>query len=535
MSEYNLLDEKWILVLDKQGKMQEFSILDVFRQAQEIIRLANELPTLDIAILRLLLAIMHSSLARKVRDYSDGIRLWGELWKNGLPFEKISAYLERWRDRFYLFDDRYPFYQVASLNKGTEYDIPKLLGTLSESGNKVRQFPQRSGRGKYMVTDAEAARWLLYVNAFDDTSAKPTKTQDGSKRLSVGAGWLGKLGLVYAVGDTLEKTLLLNFILLDEGGNPWDAGQASWELDKQRDGERTPVTYPRSQSELLALQSRRLLLNRVNGSIKGFTLLGGDFFPKENAFCEQMTLWRQQDKNEFVPKRHSASKQLWRDFQSLTAYGSDDCHRPGVVKWLDVLEANDVFHENQIKLATAFVGFGDKDFFVDDIGSDSLSFNAGMLSSIGADWVPRICEILSSTDEAVKAVGTLAADLVEAAGDKRDKQGKLSPPMTGKRDSAKTEAYFRLDEPFRSWLAAIAPKVDRMDIKLDEWNEITFKMLSKLGEELVAQMGATAFIGVMPSKNSGRNPINSSIAYNKFMSKIYKLLKKGEVTTDYEQ
>lgn len=240
MSEYNLLDEKWILVLDKKGKMQEFSILDVFRQAKEIIGLANELPTLDIAILRLLLAIMHSSLARKVCDYSEGIKLWSELWENSLPFEKISAYLEGWRDRFYLFDDKYPFYQVATLNKGTNYDVPKLLGTLSESGNKVRQFPQRSGKEKYKVTDAEAARWLLYVNAFDDTSAKPTRTEDGSKRLSVGAGWLGKLGLVYSVGDTLEETLLLNFVLLDEDGNPWDTGQAVWELDKQRDGERTP-------------------------------------------------------------------------------------------------------------------------------------------------------------------------------------------------------------------------------------------------------------------------------------------------------
>ena len=328
MRKFNLLEESWIIVLDKQGKMRELSLLDVFRNSNDIVGLANELPTLDIAILRLLLAIMHSALAREVRDYAEGIRIWRDLWENGIPFDKVSEYLEKWWDRFYLFDDNYPFYQIAALDKGTEYGVPKLLGILSESGNKVRQFPQRSGKGKYIITHAEAVRWLLYVNAFDDTSAKPTKTKDGSKRPSVGAGWLGRLGLVYAVGNTLAETLLLNFVILDEDGNPWGTGQPAWELDIPRDGERTPIPFPKSQVGLLTLQSRRLRLKCENDLVLGYTLLGGDFFPKENAFCEQMTLWRK-DKNDYVPKRHLASKQLWRDFQYLTSYDSDSCHRPG--------------------------------------------------------------------------------------------------------------------------------------------------------------------------------------------------------------
>ena len=43
---------------------------------------------------------------------------------------------------------------------------------------------------------AQAARWLLYVNGFDDTSAKPK----GKNLPSVGAGWLGKLGLIFRTG-----------------------------------------------------------------------------------------------------------------------------------------------------------------------------------------------------------------------------------------------------------------------------------------------------------------------------------------------
>ena len=46
---------------------------------------------------------------------------------------------------------------------------------------------------------AAAARWLLYVNAYDDTSAKPK----GKGLPSPGVGWPGKLGLIAAVGDNL--------------------------------------------------------------------------------------------------------------------------------------------------------------------------------------------------------------------------------------------------------------------------------------------------------------------------------------------
>ena len=146
--------------------------------------------------------------------------------------------------------------------------------------------------------------------------------------------------------------------------------------------------------------------------------------------------------------------------------------------------------------------------------------------------MPRICEVLISTEDAVKAVGTLAADLSEATGDKLDKNDKPSAAMSGKREATKAEAYFRLDEPFRTWLRDIDPKIDKINVKLDQWREISYKILSELGRELVGQMGTKAFIGAFSSSNSERKPMNSSIAYNKFMSKIYKILKKGEVEDD---
>ena len=74
---------------------------------------------------------------------------------------------------------------------------------------------------------AQAARWLLYLNGYDDTSSKP-KTKGAP---SVGAGWLGKLAPIQAVGSNLFETLMLNFILLKDGKELWEAPKPCWELD----------------------------------------------------------------------------------------------------------------------------------------------------------------------------------------------------------------------------------------------------------------------------------------------------------------
>ena len=50
-------------------------------------------------------------------------------------------------------------------------------------------FAVRGGESKSQLTYAEAARWLLFINGFDDASAK-TKVK-GLPSLTV--GWIGRL------------------------------------------------------------------------------------------------------------------------------------------------------------------------------------------------------------------------------------------------------------------------------------------------------------------------------------------------------
>ena len=184
--EFNLIDESWIRVMDNECKMSEVSLKDVILNAHRYKSLSGELPTQDIALMRLILAVLHTVYSRvdengddallDDEDEDEAIDRWKALWRKGRFSEKaISEYFDKWHERFWLFHTDRPFGQVAGLKIGTDYDAPKLNGEISESGNKTRFFSMYLGNEKASLTYPQAARWLIYLNAYDDTSSKPTK------------------------------------------------------------------------------------------------------------------------------------------------------------------------------------------------------------------------------------------------------------------------------------------------------------------------------------------------------------------------
>lgn len=235
-NEFNLLEEPWIRVRTPNCTLKEVSLTDALLHAHEYADLAGELPTQDVAVLRLLLAVLQTIFYRvdvegtpsPLTDEEEALDRWGQLWeKKQLPEKPILDYLATWRDRFWLFHPERPFYQVAEAQIGTEYGAEKLNGEISESENKCRLFQSYGGAEKDSLTYSQAARWLLYLNGFDDTSSKPK----GKGLPSVGAGWLGKIGLFLARGSTLAETLLLNLVLLKNGQELWSPPCPYWELD----------------------------------------------------------------------------------------------------------------------------------------------------------------------------------------------------------------------------------------------------------------------------------------------------------------
>ena len=536
-TEFNLLREPWIRVRMRDYTVKEVSLTDALLHAQEYVDLAGEMPTQDAAMLRLLLAVLHTVFSRvdakgdpaPLVTTDKALLRWGELWKLGhFPEQPLRDYLDKWQERFWLFHPERPFWQVPEAKIGTEYAASKLNGELSESSNKLRLFSAYAGNGKAELSYAQAARWLLSVNGYDDTSAKPK----GKGLPSVGAGWLGKLGYIQAQGKNLFETLMLNLTFLQDAAKLWGENHPCWELDVPRSAERTEIALPDNPAQLLTLQSRRLLLHRQGAKVVGFTLLGGDFFPRENAFAEQMTVWRDQDPKQskktgtytFVPSRHDPSRQFWREFPAVFCEEGGGMRKPGVVRWEELLQSDQgrqLDRRRMVCFRISGMKYGDKDFFVNDSFSDSLTFQAELLEALKKPWRTKITTEIGNCERAAKIVGHLAQNLALAAGGGGDADS----------ESARAQFYFRIDQPFRRWLQSIDPEMDDQDEKMAQWQEQAHQIAKELGRQMVEQAGTAAFVGHrIPDRNNKEKSYlyTAPKAYNSFLYELWNLyVKKG--------
>lgn len=539
--EFNLLDEKWILVRKSDCTVDELSLTDALLKSHEYVELAGELPTQNVSILRLMLAVLHTVFSRyspqgepaPLYDSDDAEYRWKELWNAGrLPEKPIRDYLASVHDRFWLFHPDRPFYQTEAAKIGTEYTASKLNGAVSESGNKIRLFCGCTGVQKSELSYSEAARWLLYVNNYDDTSSKPK----GKNLPSPGAGWLGKLGLITIRGNNLFETLVYNLILLNHKRNfseVWGPECPAWEPDVPNTAERAEIPMPDNLSELYTLQSRRLWLNRDdNEKVIGYTLLGGDFFEKVDAFIEPMTVWSKVKGNEragekFQPRRHDSSVQMWREF-SYAFETAADSHIPGVVLWTKYIKQMLPESRKLISFSIASVQYGDKDFFVNDVFSDSLTFHTDLLTEIGEHWRAKITDEIKKCDESAAALRFLAKDIELAAGSAEDTVLKRAVV-----ERAREQYYYEIDLPFRNWLERIDPNweivSEQEEQALREWRETAKRIALRIGQELVESAGTAAIVGrAVKDKNDKERYYSAPDAYRYFKVKLNEIYPKEE-------
>ena len=69
----------------------------------------------------------------RIKTVADMLNRWEELWRmKKFPFEIISDYLGKYRDRFWLFHPTHPFYQVANLKE--MLNVEQVLDKKSPKG-----------------------------------------------------------------------------------------------------------------------------------------------------------------------------------------------------------------------------------------------------------------------------------------------------------------------------------------------------------------------------------------------------------------
>lgn len=551
--EFNLLDEPWIRVMTEDCTVVERSLMQVLLNSHRYQRLAGELPTQDVALLRLLLAILQTVFYRvdpegeddPIEDRAAAIRRWQALWNAGrFPVQPIRTYLETWKDRFWLFHPEHPFYQVPAAAVGTKFKASKLNGELSESAHKMRLFPLRDGEEKETLSYAEAARWLVTLIGFDDSAS--TKKETGT-----GTGWLGDRVNVYAIGENLFETLMLNLVFLKDGRYVWAENMPAWEQPTMTTAKKREIPLPDNQAELLTLQSRRLILSREENRVTGFSSTGGDFFGKEgrvNAFSEQMTLWRagKTPKNavpQFVPASVDPWRQMWRDFEVILGR-REDTHIPGVVAWLTELRRKNVIPRKYVHIASVGATYDSKKGSIADIISDHLDFQMSLLDAAGELWIVLVGGEIHLIDKVARALGALAEGLYLAQGGQLDGAGKKA--RQSQRDEGMRLLYAAVDLPFREWLAHIgAQHGDDENTRAQEqqcWRSIVFRIADNLGREMVRDAGTAAFTGrwivnemaetngrFFTETNGERKSVfySSPTEYNRYLNNLKSLLKNA--------
>ena len=64
LGRYNLLYKNWISVIDKDGNSKKVSLMEVFKGANNFYDLAGDTKTQDFAVMRILLAVLHTVFSR---------------------------------------------------------------------------------------------------------------------------------------------------------------------------------------------------------------------------------------------------------------------------------------------------------------------------------------------------------------------------------------------------------------------------------------------------------------------------------------
>jgi len=529
---FDLTSEPWIAVRLLDGELTELSLLDAFRRAGEIRDLAGEVPTQTFAIVRLMLAVLYRTLGGSAFDD----KRWPQLWDEGLPLTKLTAYLTRWRDRFDLLSPKQPFFQVAELRteKGETKDVTQLILDLPSNN---RLFTTRAGDGADTLSFAEAARWLVNVQAFDTSGIKSGAVGDsrvkGGKGYPIGLAWSGLLGGVLLEGDTLRETLLLNLVGSSAYFEPEGDDLPPWEREPDGPGERDEP-QPTGPVSLYTWQSRRVRLFSDGNAIVGSLVCNGDALTPQNGYAlgEYMSAWRYSEpqskrsgRRTYMPREHQAGRAFWRGIGAILSDASDAkggtsasaALSPDTVQWLGKLREWDRFpNDKVVRLRAIGVIYGSNNSVVDEVIDDrvllALAVLKGSLPELGltAETAVRLA------DEGAWALRRLAENLARAAGGDAD----------GPRQRAEESAYAALDGPFRRWLASLRSDTD-VTVALRDWKAEARHIIREHGRELVASSGPDAWLGrEVPGRGKEPEILNTARAEAWFLTSLDKTFGK---------
>lgn len=533
---FSLLDEPWILARFHDGQTREISLRDVFAKAHDIVDLGGEVPTQAFAIMRLLLAVLHSAL----RPVGNPDQVWKVIWESDDPLlVLVDGYLENYRNRFDLLDAVRPFYQVADLSTASS-EISSLDKLIADVPNGEPFFTTRLKSGVDRVSFAEAARWVVHCQAFDASGIKSGAVGDdrvkGGRGYPIGVAWAGSLGGLLIEGDNLRKTLLLNLALGDNHGEPLDEkDKPLWERPPLGPEEELRPGAPTGPADLYTWPSRRIRLIHDEEGVFGVLISNGDPLKPQLVQgihnLEPMTAWRRSETQEkalktghhiYMPLTHQPDRAMWRGLSALLPQGIREAQYKDGSKnlpalsfeWVGRVSDGGTLPPAPLRTRAIGVEYGNMSATVAEIIDDSLSISSVLLAQQGEQLASLALGAVGQTDAAVFQLWVLARNLTIAKGGESDGPG----------DRIREQAYFALDSPFRAWLSKLGTATDVLDAR-EEWYSEARQTLIGLARQAVDASGPSAWAGRINSR-SGKH-VNSAEAFGWFLREMYRALPDG--------
>ncbi len=300
MSRFNLIDEKWIPVRFLDGSRGELGIQDALLRAKDIAAIEDPSPLVVAALHRFLLAVLYRAL-----EGPTDIDQAKKLFRDGLPSEKIIAYLEKWRERFWLFHEKFPFGQNPHVPKNEIEPWTKLTTEYNATSNKVL-FDHTDTTHPGTREPKECARWLIATMSFSISGGRgyyPSPSPNAMMCIPVGMNLHTTFS--YALVPYPNREVL-------------QGDSALWE----RNPEVLPLTEPKrtatGYADLYSWQPRMILLEELpSGAVGAVRFVTGLGFDSSSKQPDPMQPYKIDQKYGRLPVQFREERGAWRDVDSL--------------------------------------------------------------------------------------------------------------------------------------------------------------------------------------------------------------------------
>jgi CRISPR system Cascade subunit CasA len=306
MSRFNLIDEKWIPVRFPAGKRDELSIRATLLRSSEIEAIEDPSPLVVAAMHRFLLAVLYRAL-----EGPTDIEQAKAFFKEGLPRGKIIDYLEKWRDRFWLFDEKYPFGQNPNVPRDAIEPWTKLTAEYNATSNKVL-FDHTDTKTPGTRAPKECARWLLSTLTFSIAGGRGYYPSPSPNAM-----------MCIPLGHNLRETLCYSLVPYPNR-DVMKKDTALWE----REPKALPLGIPKrlavGYADLYTWQSRMIRLEELpSGGVTMMRFIAGEGFENPSNNPDPMQPYTADKARGKLPVRFREDRGTWRDFDSLLPDSSD--------------------------------------------------------------------------------------------------------------------------------------------------------------------------------------------------------------------